>query len=57
MDTHAKQPAKQVTLEATVIRADGTRQDLGMIARWHRNPLIRLADRLRRIGRITTPRS
>ena len=56
-DQHTVQPAKQITLEAVVIRADGTREDLGTIARWHRNPLIRTIDRLRRIGRITTPRS
>jgi hypothetical protein len=50
----AKQPHKSVTLEAVVIRADGTREELGTIAYWHRNPLRRLFYRLthRRGGRI-----
>jgi hypothetical protein len=31
-----------VSLAAVIIRKDGTRQDLGKIAYWHRNPLRRL---------------
>lgn len=34
-------PCKSITLEAVVIRADGTREDLGMVAFYHRNPLMR----------------
>ena len=37
-----KSPFSQVTFEAVVIRADGTREDLGTICYWHKNPLRRL---------------
>jgi hypothetical protein len=43
---HATSESKSVTVEAVVIRADGTREDLGVIARWHRNPFRRLLWRL-----------
>jgi hypothetical protein len=43
---------KRVTVEATIIRADGTRENLGIVSAWHRNPLIRLFYRLRGFGRI-----
>lgn len=33
--------AEEITLEATVIRADGTVEYLGEVAYWHRNPLKR----------------
>lgn len=33
---------KEVTLEATIIRADGRVERLGTIAHWHKNPLVRL---------------
>lgn len=39
----AAQPVKQVSLEATVIRADGRVEPLGTVAYWHRNPLRRWA--------------
>ena len=32
-------PMKMARLEAVVIRADGTREDLGTIAFYHQNPL------------------
>lgn len=54
----AKTGTKQMVLEAVVIRADGTREDLGAIAYWHHNPLRRwwwaLTQTLRgrRAGRI-----
>lgn len=35
--------AKSVVMRAVKIRADGTTEDLGIVARWHRNPLVRLA--------------
>jgi hypothetical protein len=34
--------AKEASIEAVVIRADGTRQNLGRVSYWHRNPLRRL---------------
>ena len=33
---------KSLELQATVIRADGTREDLGVVGSWHRNPFVRL---------------
>lgn len=38
---------ESVSVEAVVIRRDGTREDLGQIAYYHKNPLRRLAWRLR----------
>lgn len=46
-DFNTETKTKQITLEAVVIRADGTREDLGTIAYWHKNPLKRLIHRLR----------
>ena len=37
---------KQASIEAVVIRADGTRENLGTICYYHRNPLRRLAWRV-----------
>jgi hypothetical protein len=34
--------AKEASIEAVVIRADGSRENLGTIAYWHRNPVRRL---------------
>lgn len=57
------QPIKQQTLEAIVIRKDGTREDLGTIAYWNINPLRRLAWRLSqrlrgsKAGQIITTRT
>ena len=48
-DQVAKQQFKQVEIEAVVIRADGTREDLGTISYWHKNPLRRLAHKARKI--------
>lgn len=44
--TFARQGVRQSTVEAVVIRADGTRESLGVIAFWHRNPLRRWAWRM-----------
>lgn len=45
---------KSASVEAKVIRADGTVEDLGTISYWHQNPLKRLAWRLSRVWeRIT----
>jgi hypothetical protein len=48
----AYQPVKRSELSATITRADGTVEELGVIAAWHRNPLMRLWYRLRGIGRM-----
>lgn len=45
----ARSNVKSVQLEAVVIRADGTREDLGVVSYWHRNPLRRLLARARGI--------
>ncbi len=37
---------QEATIEAKVIRANGTVEDLGVISYWHRNPLRRLWWRL-----------
>lgn len=45
---------KQVlSVEAVVIRADGTREDLGVIATSTRNPLVRLIRRVLRSPNVT----
>lgn len=41
-------PAREAKITAVLIRADGTRIDLGTVSYWHRNPLKRLAWRLSR---------
>ena len=41
MDPASGKPV-QMSIEAVVIRKDGTRQDLGTVSYWHRNPLMRL---------------
>ena len=40
--------AKERTLSITVLRADGTVEELGVVSYWHRNPLRRLQWRMRR---------
>lgn len=43
---------REATIAAVVIRADGSTEDLGVISRYHRNPIKRaiwrIKDRLRR---------
>ena len=51
MDLKARSNVKHATLEAVVIRADGTREDLGTVARYDRNPIKRLLWKVRH-GRI-----
>lgn len=46
MDAQAE--FKQVSIEAVVIRADGTREDLGTVSYWHKSPLRRLIWRVKR---------
>lgn len=40
--------AREASISAVIIRADGSREPLGVISYWHRNPFRRLAFRLRR---------
>ena len=47
MRTDAEAPVKEMQIEAVVIRADGSREDLGTVSYWHKNPLMRLLHRLR----------
>jgi hypothetical protein len=41
MDVSSKQP-KRAEVSAVIIRADGSREELGIVSYWHRNPLMRL---------------
>ena len=47
MKTEAKGGVREVTIEAVVIRRDGTREDFGVVSYYHKNPLKRLIWRLR----------
>lgn len=47
----AKGGATEVSIAAVVIRADGTKEDLGVVSYWHKNPLKRLAWRLKNRGK------
>lgn len=40
------QNVKHATIEAVIIRADGTREDLGTICYYHKNPMKRWAWRV-----------
>lgn len=46
-DVTAKQKMQEASIAAVVIRADGTREDLGVISYWHRHWWKRLAWKLR----------
>jgi hypothetical protein len=39
---HAQGKPKEAYIEAVIIRADGTRVNLGRVSYWHRNPFRRL---------------
>lgn len=43
----AIQEAREVTLHATVIRADGTREELGELAHWNKSAVRRAVHRIR----------
>jgi hypothetical protein len=34
--------AKEAQISAVIIRADGTKVDLGVVSYWHKNPLKRI---------------
>lgn len=40
---------REQSMSVVVIRADGTREDHGVVSYWHRNPLRRWAFALRRM--------
>lgn len=42
----AQTNAKELQLVATIIRADGTIEELGVIDYWHKNPIKRLIWRI-----------
>lgn len=48
MNVVAKTPPKMMSISAVVIRADGTRVNLGEVAYYHKNPLKRLFWRVKR---------
>lgn len=48
MSDRATGKLKAATLEITVTRADGTVERLGVVSRYHRNPLKRLFWRIAR---------
>ena len=39
---------KEIQIEAVVIRADGKREDLGVVSYWNKNPLKRLSNKITR---------
>lgn len=43
-----KAKVKSISLEAKIIRASGEVEDLGTISYWHRNPLVRMTEKLKR---------
>ena len=47
--THGTVGSRCVSVEATIIRADGRVENLGVISYWHVNPLKRLAWRIGRL--------
>lgn len=51
MDATTNANIEHMTLRAVVIRADGTVEDLGVIAFWHKNPLVRWWYRLTKFFR------
>jgi hypothetical protein len=42
-DQSAKGGVREATIEVTVIRKDGTREDHGVVSYYHKNPLKRAA--------------
>ena len=40
--------AKEIELIATIIRADGTKEELGVIDYWHKNPIKRFIWKIKR---------
>lgn len=42
-------PAREATIEMVVTRADGTVENLGVVSYWHKNPIKRLAWRVKQL--------
>lgn len=42
---------REASIAAVVTRADGTVEDLGVVARWHKNPLVRLCWRIAELAK------
>ena len=47
----AQSNAKEIKLVATIIRADGTVEELGVIDYWHKNPIKRFIWKLKKFLR------
>lgn len=47
----SKSHVKEASIEAVVIRADGTVEDLGVVSYYHKNPFKRLRFRLMQLKR------
>jgi hypothetical protein len=43
---------RSITMTARVVRADGTVEELGVVARYERNPIKRLWNRLHGVGQV-----
>jgi hypothetical protein len=39
--------AREASIELVIIRADGSRENVGVVSYWHRNPFKRFAWRVR----------
>ncbi|HEY9273636.1 hypothetical protein [Achromobacter sp.] len=55
MSYFAASPVRETTVEARVIRADGTVEELGTIAYWHRSWFKRAAWRIKQLARGRKP--
>ena len=51
---HAISNAKEIQFIATITRADGTVEELGVIDYWHKNPIKRIIWRLKKWLHILT---
>jgi hypothetical protein len=47
-DNNVTSEHKWSQIDAVIIRADGTREDIGTISYYHKNPLKRLAYKIKR---------
>jgi hypothetical protein len=54
VDANAQSNVKEIEIQAVVIRADGTREDLGQVSYWHKNPIKRLIHKVTHNGNRTS---
>lgn len=51
----ATKPVKRASIRAVITRADGSKEDLGVVSYWHKNPVKRawfkLKEKLRGLAR------